>query len=137
MRDVLWRNALADDPPGGSNVEIVHDVDVDVSARDGPHGIQSTLDSAKDNAMAVTGAPRSLPIDVVLPRSCAIDAANDNAATFPQASDGDMMEWEEEADDTTGRTREASRRRRRRTMGGTRVGDGEDGGGASRRARDR
>jgi hypothetical protein len=69
VRDVLWRNALADDPPGGSNVEIVHDVDVDVSARDGPHGIQSTLDSAKDNAMAVTGAPRSLPIDVVLPRS--------------------------------------------------------------------
>ena len=58
------RNVLAGEPPGGSNV-------LQLQVFDALHnvGIQPTLDSTNVSAMAVTGAPRSLPTSVVLPSS--------------------------------------------------------------------
>jgi hypothetical protein len=93
VRDKFWRKALAGDPPGGSSV--VSAQDDDAGEIDGL-GIQSTLDSAKERAMADTGAPNSLPIVVVLPRSCAREATNDKTAMLPHESDGDMTEEGEE-----------------------------------------
>ena len=109
VRDVVWRKELAGDPPGGSSVVSAHDDD------DESLGIQSTLERAKDSAMAVTGAPRSLPIIVVLPRSWAREAANDSTATLPHASDGDMMEEEEMEEDATPEREGGASPRRRRT----------------------
>jgi hypothetical protein len=111
VRDVVWRKELAGDPPGGSSVVSAHDDDESL-------GIQSTLERANESAMAVTGAPRSLPIVVVLPRSWAREAANDSTATLPHASDGDMMGEEEKEEDemedaTPERDEEASPWRRR------------------------
>jgi hypothetical protein len=89
VNDIVWRKELAVEPPGGSNVVRVHDVvDVDRILV----GIQSTLDNANESAMAVTGAPSSLPTVVDLPSSCANEATNESAAMFPHESDCDMME---------------------------------------------
>jgi hypothetical protein len=66
VNDVVWRKELAVEPPGGNNVVRVHDV---VEVVDGFVGIQSTLDNANESAMAVTGAPSSLPTVVDLPSS--------------------------------------------------------------------
>lgn len=88
VNDVFWRKELAVEPPGGSNVVRVHNVDVRYSLV----GIQSTLASANESAMAVTGAPSSLPAVVDLPSSCANEATNESAAMFPQESNCDMME---------------------------------------------
>ena len=64
VNDVVWRKELAMEPPGGSKVVRVHDVDVD-----NLFGIQSILDNANESAMAVTGAPSSWPTVVDLPSS--------------------------------------------------------------------
>jgi len=66
VNDVVWRKELAVEPPGGNNVVRVHDV---VEVVDSFVGIQSTLDNANESAMAVTGAPSSLPTVVDLPSS--------------------------------------------------------------------
>jgi len=73
---------LAADPPGGN--KHFHCPD--------RVGIQLMLDKQKVNAIAVTGAPNNLPINVVLPKSCANEAVNDNAAMFPQLFALDIME---------------------------------------------
>ena len=84
---MLWRKELAVDPPGERSAVSFHDDDTDDHV-----GIQSTLASAKESAMAVTGAPRSLPIVVDLPSSCAKETRNDKAATLPHESDCDMID---------------------------------------------
>jgi len=82
VNEVPCRNVLAADPPGGN--KHFHCPD--------RVGIQLTLDKQKVNAIAVTGAPSNLPINVVLPNSCANDAVNDNAAIFPQLFVLDMID---------------------------------------------
>ena len=82
VNEVPCRNVLAEEPPGG-NIHF-HCPD--------RVGIQLTLDRTNVNAIAVTGAPSNLPINVVLPNSCANDAVNDNAAIFPQLFVLDMMD---------------------------------------------
>lgn len=87
VSDTDWRNELAVDPPGGNRVfHCQHDVDDDDAIDDGNSivGIQPMLDSTKVSAIAVTGAPSSLPTMVVFPNSCASDAVNDKTAIFPQ-----------------------------------------------------
>ena len=82
VNDTDWRNVLAVEPPGGN--KHFHCPD--------RVGIQLTLDRTNVNAIAVTGAPSNLPINVVLPKSCANDAVNDKAAIFPQLFVLDMMD---------------------------------------------
>ena len=82
VNEVLCRNVLAEEPPGGN--KHFHCPD--------RLGIQLTLDRTNVNAIAVTGAPSNLLINVVLPKSCANDAVNDNAAIFPQLFVLDMMD---------------------------------------------
>mmetsp|Transcript_22105 Transcript_22105/g.53553 ORF Transcript_22105/g.53553 Transcript_22105/m.53553 type:complete len:238 (+) Transcript_22105:1133-1846(+) len=91
VRETPCKNVLADDPPGGRSVFHPDADDDDDDSRE-QRGIQLTLESTKVSAIAVTGAPSSLPAIVVLPRSCASDAANDRVATFPQSSHGDIID---------------------------------------------
>ena len=87
---------LANEPPGGRSVfHFIVDVDDDAAddtVADDSVGIQLTLDKQKVSAIAVTGAPSNLPINVVLPSNCANDAVSDNVAMFPQLFVLDMID---------------------------------------------
>ena len=84
------------DPPGGRSVfhfqiddDIIDEDDDDVIIRVGIHPI---LDNANVSAIAVTGAPSSLPMVVDLPSNCAKEAEKASVAIFPQVSDGESSE---------------------------------------------
>ena len=98
VNDMDWRKVDADEPPGGNSVLSFH-TDDDDEEDNSDIGIQLTLDNTNVNAMAVTGAPSNFPIKVCLPISCARDAVNDRAATFPQLFDCDMMDDDDDDDD--------------------------------------
>ena len=70
----------------------VDDDAADDTVADDSVGIQLTLDKQKVSAIAVTGAPSNLPINVVLPSNCANDAVSDNVAMFPQLFVLDMID---------------------------------------------
>ena len=94
VSDMLCRNVLDALPPGG---RIVIHSEEDDDANDNDDGMTPTLDSTNATAIAVTGAPRSLPIKVLFPNSWAKEAVKESAATLPQLfeaaiRDGDGVE---------------------------------------------
>ena len=68
---------------------VIHSVDDDNDVVD---GMKPTLDKINATAMAVTGAPRSLPTNVFFPNNCAKLAVKDKAATLPQLFEADIRE---------------------------------------------
>jgi len=100
VREMDWRKVLAVEPPGGNTVLHVNDDDDDDgddSGDDCSVGIHPTLDAINVSAMAVTGAPSNFPINVVLPRSWAREAANERTAMFPQLFDEEIIDDDDEA----------------------------------------
>ena len=82
------------DPPGGRRVfhfqiDDIIDEDDDVIIRVGIHPI---LDNANVSAIAVTGAPSSLPMVVDLPSNCAKEAEKASVAIFPHVSEGESSD---------------------------------------------
>ena len=69
VSDILCRNELALDPPGGNSVFQVNDDVVVAADAVESLGIQPTLDRTNVSAIADTGAPNNLPIMVDLPNN--------------------------------------------------------------------
>jgi len=97
VREMDWRKVLAVEPPGGNSVLHVNDSGDDDGDDSSGIGIHPTLDAANVSAMAVTGAPSSFPINVVLPISWAREAAKERTAMFPQLFEDEIIEDDGEA----------------------------------------